>query len=146
MKLPNLTRLIKVRAASDDADGTDESRTRRRRRERDGRQAEAAAALWLQMKGYSILDRRVRTPVGEIDIVAGRGRLIAFVEVKARRRRIDALEAVTPAAQRRIEAGARMWAHRRAIGDDRDWRFDLVWVAPGRLPVHIRDAWRPPAS
>src|SRR3712207_8606209 len=57
---------------------------KRRRAEQGGRRAERLAALWLQLKGWKILGRRVRTPVGEVDLVARRGRTVAFVEVKAR--------------------------------------------------------------
>ena len=62
----------------------------RRRAERGGRRAEALAALWLRLKGWTILARRVRTPVGEVDLIARRGRTIAFVEVKARASAADA--------------------------------------------------------
>lgn len=121
---------------------TDEQATRRRRRERDGRSAESAAALWLQLKGYRILDRRARTPAGEIDLVAGRGNLLVFVEVK-RRQDLDAAHiAVTPEMRRRIEQAARLWASRRKQMDRRMWRFDIVAIAPGTLPRHVRDAWR----
>src|SRR5437762_972825 len=85
----------------------------RRAREQAGRRAEASAALWLQLKGYRILDRRARTPHGEIDLVALRGNILAFVEVKARKERQAALEAATPELRRRVERAARMWAGRR---------------------------------
>ena len=62
---------------------------KRQRAERSGREGETRAALWLRAKGWQILDRRVRTPAGEIDLVAKRGSLIAFTEVKWRRRAAD---------------------------------------------------------
>lgn len=125
--------------------GTDpgDTRTARRRAfERAGRRAETLAALWLQMKGYQILDRRARTPAGEIDLVARRGRILAFVEVKARALREQAQEAVTPQARARIEQAARLWCGRRAGMNALNWRFDIMAVAPGRPPLHLRDAWR----
>jgi len=114
----------------------------RQTRERGGRRAEATAALWLRLKGYRILERRARTPACEIDLVALRGRILAFIEVKARRTEAAAIEAVTPQLRRRLEGAARMWASRKRGLENHLWRFDIVALAPGRLPRHIRDAWR----
>jgi putative endonuclease len=114
----------------------------RRLRERSGRRAENAAALWLQLKGYRILERRARTPVGEIDLVAARGRMLVFVEVKSRPTVVAAQESVTPELRRRIEQAARLWVARHRRMHDWLWRFDIVALAPGRLPRHLRDAWR----
>ncbi|OYX45805.1 MAG: hypothetical protein B7Y90_18080 [Alphaproteobacteria bacterium 32-64-14] len=85
----------------------------RRRREQSGRRAETAAALWLQLKGYRVLERRARTPACEIDLVVRKGRTIAFVEVKSRRTIAAAREAVTPDLRRRLEQAAHLWAARR---------------------------------
>ncbi len=114
----------------------------RKSREQSGRRAENAAALWLQIKGYRILARRARTPLGEIDLVAARGNMLVFVEVKSRASLAAALDAVTPELRRRIEQAARLWVGRKRTIQDRLWRFDLVLLAPGRLPRHISDAWR----
>ena len=51
----------------------------RREAERQGRRAESLAALWLRLIGWRILARRVRTPAGEVDLIARRGRMVAFV-------------------------------------------------------------------
>src|SRR5689334_7932172 len=114
----------------------------RRVREQQGRRAENAAALWLQMKGYRILARRVRTPACEIDLIAGRRNLLVFVEVKSRATQDKALESVMPDLRRRIEAAARIWVSGRPKLRSHPWRFDIVLLAPGRLPRHMRDAWR----
>lgn len=114
----------------------------RRRRERSGRRAETAAALWLQIKGYRIVERRARTPACEIDLVARKGRMLVFVEVKSRRTIDAAREAVTPDLRRRLEQAANIWAGRRRDANQLLWRFDMVLLAPGRLPLHVRDAWR----
>ncbi len=119
----------------------DASRTRRRR-ERSGRNAENAAALWLQIKGYRVLERRARTPACEIDLVVRKGRMLVFVEVKSRRTIDAAREAVTPELRRRLEQAAKLWAGRRRDAQSLLWRFDMVLLAPGRLPLHVRDAWR----
>ncbi len=114
----------------------------RRRRERAGRNAENAAALWLQIKGYRVLERRARTPACEIDLVVRKGRMLVFVEVKSRRTIAAAREAVTPELRRRLEQAANIWAGRRRDANTLLWRFDMVLLAPGRLPLHVRDAWR----
>ena len=119
-----------------------ERNAERRRRERAGRRAETAAALWLQLKGYRILDRRARMPACEIDLVARKGRMFVFVEVKSRRTMAQALEAVTPQLQTRLEQAANQWVSRRRGAQQDLWRFDVVLLAPGRLPRHMRDAWR----
>lgn len=108
-----------------------------------GRQAERRAALWLRLKGYSILASRVKLPVGEIDLVACKGRLIAFVEVKARARRDDALGAVSVQSWQCIARAAEAWMGQRPKFADYGWRYDIVALAPGRLPYHLKDAWRP---
>jgi putative endonuclease len=121
---------------------TSDGARNRRLHERRGRQAEIAAGLWLQLKGYRILDRRSRTPLGEIDIVAMKGRMLVFVEVKSRQTFEAALEAVTLETRRRIEQAARLWVGRKRKLQDRLWRFDIVLLAPGRLPRHMPGAWR----
>tara|TARA_R110001606_G_scaffold8325_7_gene36531 strand:- start:3817 stop:4188 length:372 start_codon:yes stop_codon:yes gene_type:complete len=119
------------------------ARAARQQAERRGRTGEPLAAIWLRLKGYRILETRLRTPVGEIDLIASKGRIIAFVEVKARARRDYALGAVTPAGWQRISRAADYWMARRPRYADYGWRYDLVAIQPGRLPVHARDAWRP---
>lgn len=114
----------------------------RRQREQAGRRAETAAALWLQLKGYRIVDRRARMPACEIDLVARKGRFVVFIEVKSRRTHALALEAVTPQLRTRLEQAANQWVSRRRGLQDALWRFDAVLLAPGRLPRHMRDAWR----
>ena len=113
----------------------------RRRSERAGRRAERLAALWLSLKGYRILETRFRAPGGEIDLIARRGPIIAFIEVKARPRLDDALGAVSHRARRRIERAAEMFvAHRPRLADCA-MRYDILAVAPWRMR-HLRGAWR----
>ena len=107
-----------------------------------GLSAETRAAWWLRFKGYRVLERRFKVPVGEIDLIARKGRTLVFVEVKARDTEAAAIEAVTPKARRRILAAADVWVARRPAYHDHDRRFDLVLVLPGRLPVHRLDAFR----
>jgi putative endonuclease len=113
----------------------------RRAAEQRGRRAEAIAAWYLRAKGYRVLARRYRTPVGEIDLIITRGRVVAFVEVKARASFAEAAEAVTATGRRRIARAAAAWlaAHPAAAG--LDLRFDVVVAAPARLPRHITGAF-----
>ena len=104
-----------------------------------GAVSEWIAAVWLMGKGYRILARRFRTPVGEIDLIAVKGRLLAFVEVKARGD-IEAAESSVSNRQReRVRQAANMWLARRAMFQDYEIRFDLVFVVPGAWPRHIVD-------
>ena len=114
---------------------------KRQRAERGGRRAEAIAALWLQLKGWKILARRVRTPVGEVDLVARRGRTLAFVEVKARSSAAHAELALDDWRLRRVAAAAEALAPRFARAGD-DIRLDAVFIVPRRLPRHVVDIWR----
>ena len=109
---------------------------------RRGHLAEAAAAWLLRCKGYRILARRVRTPRGEIDIIARRGRTTAFVEVKERPSRDVALEAVSPRQARRLVGAARYWlAMQPPANAGNDWRFDIVVVSPYLFPRHLPNAF-----
>ena len=111
--------------------------------EKRGRAGETLAALYLRFKGYRILAQRVRTPVGEIDLIAEKSGVVAFVEVKARRRANAALGAVTLHAWNRISRAADHWMAKHPRYSDHGWRYDIIAIAPSRLPVHLRDAWRP---
>ncbi len=121
--------------------GAQDQRAARRRSERSGRYAEWVAALMLQLKGYRILARRYRAKSGEIDLIARRGRVIAFVEVKTRARLDHALDAVTARARRRIERAADMFIARNPRLAECDMRYDIVAMAPWRFR-HLRGAWR----
>ncbi|SKA05555.1 YraN family protein [Consotaella salsifontis] len=107
-----------------------------------GHRSEWLAAWALRLKGFHIVERRYRTRLGEIDLIARRGDLVAIVEVKARGSLEAAMEAVGPVAQRRIEAAADLWLARQKDYGRLSLRFDIVAVLPRRWPIHIRDAWR----
>ena len=110
--------------------------------ERSGRDGEKRAAAWLMLKGWSILDKRVKTPVGEIDLVARRGSLIAFIEVKWRKRREDLDHAIDEYRLGRVAAAAAAVAHQYAQ-DGEDLRIDVILLAPGSFPRHIANAYQP---
>jgi putative endonuclease len=106
-----------------------------------GISAESRAAALLMAKGYRILARRFRTPHGEIDIVARRLSLIAFVEVKARASLDDAAYAVTPRQQQRIIDAAQGWLMAHPEHAEFELRFDVILVAPKSLPRHLMAAF-----
>ena len=106
-----------------------------------GVSAETRAAAFLIGKGFRILARRWKSPVGEIDIVARRRSMLIFVEVKARASLDDAAWSVTPRQQQRIAAAAQVWLANNPGVAFVDIRFDVVLVAPGRLPRHLAAAF-----
>ena len=110
--------------------------------ESSGRKGESWAAWWLRLQGWNILDRRVKTPRGEIDLVARRGRLVAFIEVK-RRKTVEELDlAIDEYRLRRVAAAVEAVSHRYA-GPGDTIRIDVLLLAPGRWPRHIVNAWQP---
>jgi putative endonuclease len=108
---------------------------------RRGARAEFLAAVALRLKGWRIAERNFRCGQGEIDIIARKGDLIAFVEVKARTSHAEAIDAVGFEAKRRIAAAASVWISRQRDAERLSWRFDIVSVAPGRWPSHHPDAF-----
>lgn len=115
---------------------------RRQLAERQGRSGEARAALWLRAKGWRVLDQRVKTPAGEIDLVAKRGKLVAFIEVKWRKERKDLDHAIDEHRLARVAAAAEAVGHRYAT-EGEDMRVDVILLAPGAFPRHIANAWQP---
>jgi putative endonuclease len=114
----------------------------RRHREAWGRVAEHLAAWSLRLRGYRILAHRFKTPVGEIDLIARRGRLLAFVEVKARPDLEEALAALGPRQRERTARAAELFLLRYPVHASCTLRFDLIAVRPWRPPHHLVDAWR----
>jgi len=106
-----------------------------------GLSAESRAAMFLIAKAYRIVARRRKTPFGEIDIVARRRRALVFVEVKARATVEDAAEAVTERSKRRIVSAAELWLAQHADDANSHIRFDVILVAPGKMPRHIPNAF-----
>jgi putative endonuclease len=115
---------------------------KRQRAERDGRKGELAAELFLRAKGWRILARRRRTPLGEIDLVARRAGMVAFVEVKWRAKAEELALAIDEFRLRRVAAAVEAVAHEYA-GEGDDMRIDVILLAPGRMPQHIVNAWQP---
>ena len=110
--------------------------------ERRGRRGEGWAGWWLRLHGWRIVARRVKTPRGEIDLIARRGRTVAFVEVKWRKTREELDLSIDEYRLRRVAAAAEAVAHRYARPDE-TIRIDVLLLAPRRWPRHIVNAWQP---
>lgn len=124
------------------------SRSKKQKSYKFGLRAEKIAALFLRLKGYKIIAERYRNPKGEIDILAIRGKILAVVEVKARKNIYDCNYSITSWKQQKI-LGALEWL---VAGDSKIAglvekgshiiRFDAIFIIPKRLPKHLADAWR----
>jgi putative endonuclease len=114
---------------------------KRQQAEKRGRGAETIAAWWLRLCGWRILARRARVPGGEVDIVARRGRTLAFVEVKARATADAAAFSLDHYRLRRVAVAAERLAPRYMRAGD-DVRIDALFIVPGRLPRHLPDVWQ----
>ena len=117
--------------------GLDKAGDRRR-----GLRAETLCCWWLRAKAYRIMARNWRHKTGEIDIIARRGRLLVFVEVKMRPTLGLAQQAVSAGQQTRITAAAQRFVAARPSLHRHQWRFDVMACAPGHWPKHIEDVWR----
>lgn len=113
----------------------------RTKAEAKGRRAESIAALWLRLHGWHILGRRVRVVAGEVDIIARRGRTVAFIEVKWRGLASELDFAIDQRRLARVAAAAHMLAPRYIKTGD-DVRIDVMLLAPGRLPRHLVHVWQ----
>lgn len=120
--------------ASHDAD-------RRRKALRRGHFSEYLAALFLILHGYRILAMRYRVKAGEIDIIARKGDLVSFIEVKARATAADSVFAVNGATQARIRNASLHWLQTRKDVGRLSWSYDIVAVRPWRWPEHFKDAF-----
>ncbi|HTG64359.1 MAG TPA: YraN family protein [Sphingomicrobium sp.] len=105
-----------------------------------GRKAETVAAWWLRLRGWRILAQRARVPGGEVDLVARRGRTVAFVEVKQRGTEEAAALALDEYRLRRVAVAAERLAPRFAREGD-DVRIDAIFLVPGKLPRHLKNVW-----
>ena len=113
---------------------------KRQEAESRGRRAERIAALWLRIHGWRILAQRARVPGGEVDLVARRGRILAFVEVKARSTAAAADLSLDEYRLRRVVVAAERLAPKYMREGD-DLRIDAMFIVPRRLPRHLPNVW-----
>lgn len=114
---------------------------KRKLAEKKGRNAESLATWWLRLQGYKILARREKTPKGEIDIIACRGKTIVFIEVKARSSFTLGVQSITPRQIRRIISAAQYWLATRKNQQNYSCRFDIMLIKPYLLIKHIKNAF-----
>ncbi len=113
--------------------------SRKKRAYLKGRWGESLATFYLRFKGYEILENRLKTPMGEIDILARKGKFLIAVEVKSRKNLEEALLALTPFQKGRIEKA--LLYYLRGKPSSLDLRFDVVLISGWRWPCHIQGAW-----
>lgn len=106
-----------------------------------GHLSEYYAAIYLMFRGYRIIAMRFRSKSGEVDIIARKGDLVAFIEVKARRITGDAIFAVDPTSQRRIRNASLTWIARQPDASILTYRYDIIAVTPWSRPQHFIDAF-----
>ncbi len=110
--------------------------------DRKGREGEAQAAQWLMQQGWQVVAERVKTKLGEIDLIARRPGMVAFIEVKWRKRQADLDTAIDERRLARVAAAVGVVAHEYAAAGE-DIRIDVILLAPGSRPRHIENAWMP---
>ena len=106
-----------------------------------GIRAEWIALAWLTLRGWRVLARNYLVKGGEIDLVAARGDVVAFVEVKARPSIDEARTAITPEKRRRISRAAAHWLARNPAAASRTLRGDAIFIAPRKFPRHIENVF-----
>ncbi|MDE2341638.1 MAG: YraN family protein [Alphaproteobacteria bacterium] len=112
----------------------------RKMAEQRGHWGERRAALWLRLKGWRIVGQRVRVAQGEVDIIARRGRTLAFIEVKTRKNAADLDTAIDAYRLRRVAAAAQALVHKYARASE-SIRIDVILIAPGAWPRHLKNVW-----
>jgi putative endonuclease len=122
-------------------DADREGKARRLKALRRGRFSEYLAAFTLLLRGHRILAMRYKVKAGEIDIIARRGNLVRFIEVKARASAADSVFAVDGRTRSRIRNASLHWLQGRKDAGQLSWSYDIIAVRPWRWPEHFRDAF-----
>ena len=115
------------------------SKTSKIKNYRFGLFAELISCIFLFFKGYRILEHRYKTKLGEIDIIAIKGRNLCFIEIKARKLKAD--EVLTSKQQLRIIDAAKHYISKKSSFGDYNYRFDLIIFTPPLALKHIISAW-----
>ena len=109
-----------------------------------GHAAEWIAAAFLIVHGYRILARRFRSPYGEVDIIARRGKRLAFVEVKRRPTVIEAEWSFGPTQGERIGRAAEHFMRRHRRYRDHEMGMDLILIGRRGWPRYLPNAFHAP--
>lgn len=115
---------------------------------RKGHFAETYVAFWLRLKGYKILHKRYKTPVGEIDLIAVKKNQLIAIEVKARKNEETARYAILEKQWQRITKSLHWYLKENPNYQTYDFRFDAIFLLPFSKiphfrPIHIQNAWHP---
>jgi putative endonuclease len=113
----------------------------RQQAEQRGRQGEWVAEIWLRLHGWRVLGRRIKTKAGEVDLIARKKDVLAFIEVKTRAKAVDLNHAIDEYRLRRVVAAAQYLLPRYTKPND-GVRIDVILIAPWQRPQHIEDVWR----
>lgn len=103
--------------------------------------AESIAIFLLTLKFYRIIEKRYKTKMGEIDIIAIKGKTIIFIEVKKRSNNSELFESITPKQQGRIYNAAEIFLKRNGSYSEHKKRFDAIFITSNLFPTHIKNAW-----
>jgi putative endonuclease len=122
--------------------GIEKAGMRRQEAEQRGRRGENFAAWWLRLHGWRIIGQRIKTPRGEINLIARRMGVVAFIEVKWRRTAEQLYQSIDEYRLRRVAAAVEAVAHKFMREGDTA-RIDVMLLAPKHLPRHITNAWQP---
>jgi putative endonuclease len=114
---------------------------KKRKALRFGHLSESLACWFLRFKGYRVVKRNLRLPMGEIDIIAIHGNTLCFIEVKARETHASALHALSPHQQKRIIRAAKSFLSHNQRYCNHEIRFDLIAITKKKWPIHIQNAW-----
>jgi putative endonuclease len=123
--------------------------THRAESEKQGRKAEARVASYLRLRGYKILETRFRTAYGEVDLIARKGKTLAFIEVKQRATQKAVEDAMDWRTEQRVMTAAEIWVARNfaIMPDDFEMRFDFAAIIGVVTPVsrvrYLKNAFRP---
>lgn len=115
---------------------------KRKKAENLGRLGEIVAVWWLRLHGWHIIKqgRRVKTRLGEVDIIARRGKCLNFIEVKTRRSKADLDQSIDLYRLKRVAAAARFLAPKLMRLDD-EITIDVILWQPWHWPRHLRNVW-----
>lgn len=115
--------------------------SKKQKAEKFGKRGEFFARVFLRLKFYRIMNKNYKTPFGEIDIIAKRGKSIVFVEVKIRKNQNNLEEALLAVNKRRISKAANYFIAQNPFLTNNDLRFDVIFLAPNLFPHHIISAF-----